>query len=105
MLDKTLKDQVKAIFSGLESNYTFEVNASKEHENYNELVDMLNDVVSCSPKLAVSLGDGDSIAFSLLKDKEATGISFRGIPNGHEFTSLLLAVLNSDGKGKNQPDE
>src|SRR5690554_1805185 len=105
MLDKTLKDQVKAIFSGLESNYTFEVNASKEHENYNELVDMLNDVVSCSPKLAVSLGDGDSIAFSLLKDKEATGISFRGIPNGHEFTSLLLAVLNSDGKGKNQPDD
>ena len=30
---------------------------------------------------------------------------FRGVPNGHEFTSLLLAILNSDGKGKNIPDE
>ena len=27
------------------------------------------------------------------------------VPNGHEFTSLLLAILNSDGKGKNLPDE
>jgi alkyl hydroperoxide reductase subunit AhpF len=34
-----------------------------------------------------------------------TGIKFRGIPTGHEFTSLLLAILNADGKGKNIPDE
>lgn len=105
MLDKSLKDQVTAIFSGLESEYIFEVNASKEHESYNELVDMLEDVVSCSSKLTLRISDGDSIAFSLLKNEEPTGITFRGIPNGHEFTSLLLAVLNSDGKGKNQPDE
>ncbi|HHX31332.1 MAG TPA: alkyl hydroperoxide reductase subunit F [Bacteroidales bacterium] len=105
MLDKSLKDQVAAIFSGLESEYIFEVNASKEHESYNELVDMLEDVVSCSSKLTLRISDGDSIAFSLLKNEEPTGITFRGIPNGHEFTSLLLAVLNSDGKGKNQPDE
>ena len=105
MLDKSLKDQVTAIFSGLESEYIFEVNASKEHESYNELVDMLEDVVSCSSKLTLRINDGDSIAFSILKNEEPTGITFRGIPNGHEFTSLLLAVLNSDGKGKNQPDE
>lgn len=105
MLDKSLKDQVTAIFSGLESEYIFEVNASKEHESYNELVDMLEDVVSCSSKLTLRISDGDSIAFSLLKNEKPTGITFRGIPNGHEFTSLLLAVLNSDGKGKNQPDE
>lgn len=105
MLDKSLKDQVTAVFSGLDSDYIFEVNSSKEHESYNELVEMLEDVVSCSSKLTLRLGDGDSIAFSILKNEEPTGITFRGIPNGHEFTSLLLAVLNSDGKGKNQPDE
>ena len=86
MLDKSLKDQVAAIFSGLESEYIFEVNASKEHESYNELVDMLEDVVSCSSKLTLRISDGDSIAFSLLKNEEPTGITFRGIPNGHEFT-------------------
>ena len=42
---------------------------------------------------------------SIIKDGEATGISFRGIPNCHEFTSLLLALLNADGVGRNLPDE
>ncbi|MBY0413885.1 MAG: alkyl hydroperoxide reductase subunit F, partial [Bdellovibrionales bacterium] len=32
------------------------------------------------------------------------GIRFNGIPSGHEFTSLILAILNSDNKGK-FPDE
>ena len=45
------------------------------------------------------------MCFALLKNGKETGITFRGIPNGHEFTSLLLAVLNADGKGKNLPDE
>ena len=27
------------------------------------------------------------------------------MPSGHEFTSLILAILNADGKGKNLPDE
>ncbi len=105
MLDKSLKDQVTAIFAGLESEYMFDVYASKEHESYGELVELLEDVVSCSEKLSVKINDGEAISFSLIKNGEETGIVFRGIPNGHEFTSLLLAVLNSDGKGKNQPDE
>ena len=51
------------------------------------------------------VSDGDGLEFILLKDGAKTGIKFRGVPNGHEFTSLLLAILNSDGKGKNFPDE
>ena len=39
------------------------------------------------------------------KEEKETGIRFRAIPGGHEFSSLLLAVLNADGKGKNLPDE
>ena len=105
MLDKSLKDQVTAVFANLESNFTFDVNASKEHESYNELVELLDEVVSCSDKLSLNINDGNALSFSLLKNGEKTGVVFRGIPNGHEFTSLLLAVLNSDGKGKNQPDE
>lgn len=105
MLDKSLKDQVTAVFAGLESEYIFDVFVSKDHESYNELLEMLEDVVSCSSKLSLRLNDGDAISFSILKNGENTGVVFRGIPNGHEFTSLLLAILNSDGKGKNLPDE
>ncbi|MDD4777446.1 MAG: alkyl hydroperoxide reductase subunit F [Fermentimonas sp.] len=105
MLDNSLKEQLKAIFANLESDYQFDVYASQEHESYNELIELLEDVVVSSPKFSLKINNGDSISFNLLKNGEKTGIYFRGIPNGHEFTSLLLAVLNCDGKGKNQPDE
>ena len=105
MLDNSLKEQLKAIFANLKSEYQFDIYASENHESYSELVDLLEDVVASSPKFSLKINKGDSISFKLMKDGKITGIVFRGIPNGHEFTSLLLAVLNSDGKGKNLPDE
>lgn len=105
MLDSAMKDQLSGIFAGLTTNYIFDVTVAPEHENRYELLELLNDVASCSDKLSVQVTDGDGLEFSLLKNGEKTGIKFRGVPNGHEFTSLLLAILNSDGKGKNIPDE
>ena len=105
MLDSAMKDQLSDIFAGLTTNYIFDVTVAPEHENRHELLELLNDVASCSDKLSVQVTDGDGLEFSLLKNGEKTGIKFRGVPNGHEFTSLLLAILNSDGKGKNIPDE
>ena len=49
--------------------------------------------------------DSEGLKFILLKEGKDTGITFRAVPGGHEFTSLLMAVLNADGKGKNFPDE
>lgn len=70
-------------------------------------MEFLNDFASTSSRISVEqhTAEGDTLAFDLLKRGEPTGITFRGIPNGHEFTSLLLALLNADGKGKNLPDE
>lgn len=105
MLDASLKKQVTEILSGLEAEYCFDIHVSNQHDSYNELAGLLEDVASCSDKITVNLTEGDGLVFHLLKNSVPTGISFRGIPNGHEFTSLLLAILNSDGKGKNFPDE
>ena len=104
MLDTSLKDQLKNIFAGLEAQYTLEAIVSPQHENRQELTEMLADVAECSDKISYQMREGKNLEFSLLKDGEPTGIKFRGVPNGHEFTSLLLAILNSDGKGKNFPD-
>lgn len=105
MLDAALKEQLYGIFAGLEANYTFDITVSTQHESRQELVELLDDVASCSDKIACRVTEGDGLEFALLKNEERTGIVFRGVPNGHEFTSLLLAILNSDGKGKNIPDE
>lgn len=94
------KEQLRTIFSGLEAKYTFDITVSPQHESRNELLDLLNDVASCSEKLSCRIHEGEGLEFTLLKDDQRTGITFRAVPNGHEFSSLLLAVLNADGKGK-----
>ncbi len=105
MLDTSLKTQVTQIFSNLQEKYCLDVHVSKQHENYDDLMELLQGVAACSDKITLSETEGDGLIFYLLKNSQPTGISFRGVPGGHEFTSLLLAILNSDGKGKNFPDE
>lgn len=104
MLENTLKEQLKNIFTSLDSNYVLDISVSPLHECRNELLELLEDLASCSDKISCIIKDGPDLEFTLLKNGNDTGIKFRGVPNGHEFTSLLLAILNSDGKGKNLPD-
>lgn len=107
MLETTILDQVRSVFQHLEARYIFQITYNPKHEQAQELVAFLDDVASCSDKLSCQLvqTEAPKLEFTIVKDGDETGIKFRGIPNGHEFTSLLLAVLNADGKGKNLPDE
>lgn len=105
MLDASLKEQLTGLFADLSNKYTFEISVSDEHESRKELLELLGDVAACSDKITCSVNNRNGLEFSILKNDLNTGIKFRGIPNGHEFTSLLLAILNSDGKGKNIPDD
>ena len=105
MLDTSLKEQVKSIFSDLENDYILDITAAAQHDSRTELTELLDDVAASSEKISCTVNEGSRLEFSLVKNGKNTGITFRGVPNGHEFTSLLLAVLNSDGKGKNIPDE
>ena len=107
MLEATILDQVRSIFQPLEARYTFHITCNPEHEQAGEMIDFLNDIASCSDKLSCQVTETDEpkLEFTLLKEGKETGIKFRAVPGGHEFSSLLLAVLNADGKGKNLPDE
>jgi NADH-dependent peroxiredoxin subunit F len=101
LLDESLIEQLKTHFAGLEHTYTFAVAAS-DHERQSELLELVNGVASASDKLTVAMTSDRAAAvqFELHKDGKRTGVSFRGIPGGHEFTSLVLSVLNADGKGR-----
>lgn len=103
MLDQAVKDQLKGVFADLNSTYRFLVEA-KGHSAASELVGMLTDVASTSGKLEVVEQDTEGLQFRIERDGEVLPIIIRGIPGGHEFTTLILAILNADGKGK-WPDE
>lgn len=107
MIDKDTIQQVKEIFESLDSNYTFLATIDYRHEKSEEFVDFMKDFTSCSERFSFEIKNSDKmeLGFVLLKDSKKAGIKFRGIPSGHEFTSLILAVLNADGKGKNLPDD
>jgi alkyl hydroperoxide reductase subunit F len=101
MLEAAIKQQLETLFQGLNHKIEFVLDPS-DHEKQAELVEMLDDVAATSSDLSVSYSQNKAPTprFAIYRDGEATGIVFQGIPGGHEFTSLILAVLNSAGKGK-----
>jgi alkyl hydroperoxide reductase subunit F len=105
MLDQSIKDQLTTHFAALSSSLTLALFRS-DHPKQAELRELLADVAACSPK--ITLGEVaatvEGVQFDILRDGQDTGIRFRGVPGGHEFTSLIVALLNTDGKGK-LPDE
>ncbi|TNE97884.1 MAG: alkyl hydroperoxide reductase subunit F [Deltaproteobacteria bacterium] len=105
MLDANMIEQLKAVFEKLEQSVEL-VFDNSEHPKQGELVEMLNEISSTSDKIStISSGNTSDYPKFLLKYKGLeNGIHFSGIPGGHEFTSLILAILNSDLKGK-LPDE
>ena len=107
MIDSSIIQQVTDIFANLDSRYTLSAHISSEHESGAQMAEFLNDFATTSSHIGVEhhKATGNTLYFDLLKEDKPTGITFRGIPNGHEFTSLLLAILNADGKGKNIPVE
>lgn len=106
MLEQSLKTQVTGLFNNLKSNYTFHAVVAPSHPSRQSLVDLLEDVASCSDKVALEVTEGEGLSFTISKDGKAIdNIVFRAVPTGHEFTTLLMFVLNMEGIGKNLPDD
>lgn len=101
MLDPIIVEQLRGHFATLEADYTFSV-APSQHPSQSELLELLESLAAASPRLHVAVQGTDvqTVRFELQKNSVGTGVRFAGIPGGHEFTSLVLSVLNADGKGK-----
>ena len=102
MLDSEIREQLITVFHPLEGDIVLRYSES-DHEQQSQLVDLLTDVSETSPKITVSSHGTQKSAvptFAIEHNGKRNGVVFRGIPGGHEFTSLILAILNSDGKGK-----
>jgi alkyl hydroperoxide reductase subunit F len=101
MLDTSLKEQLKTVFEKLENPVELVI-AKSSHTDQAELTAMLEDVATTSDKVSVRHSDiiAPTPQFHIEYKGRPNGITFRGIPGGHEFSSLILAILNSDGKGK-----
>lgn len=106
MLDAAIKDQLKTVFAVLEGDYTLVAEVAASHPSRQELVNIVSEVANCSSHLTFEEKEGEALQLYLRKaDGEKSPFTFRAVPTGHEFSSLIVAILNYDGRGKNIPDE
>lgn len=101
MLTPELLAGVKQYATEMTKNVTFVMNEGS-HEKRAELEKFLADLASVSDKIHVKIANTptlrSAVSFTLLADNEETGIIFSGIPGGHEFTSLVVALLQAGGR-------
>ena len=98
MLDATLKGQLKAYLENLRQPVTL-VASLDERPASAELSELLDDIVAASDKVSLVRRDDDARRPSFAIERAAgdASVRFAGLPLGHEFTSLVLALLHVGG--------
>ncbi|HEV2609978.1 MAG TPA: alkyl hydroperoxide reductase subunit F [Noviherbaspirillum sp.] len=99
MLDANLKNQLKAYLEKV--TQPVELTASLDDgDKSREMLALLKEITELSPRITLTerRGDGERTpSFSVNRVGSNMGIRFAGIPMGHEFTSLVLALLQAGG--------
>ncbi|WNK19315.1 alkyl hydroperoxide reductase subunit F [Halomonas piscis] len=106
MLDDNLKQQLKAYLEKV--TQPFELLASLDDgAKSQELAELLEEISGLSDKITLSTDGTDARkpSFAINRPGEDTGVVFAGIPLGHEFTSLVLALLQVGGHPPKVSDE
>jgi len=99
MLDAGLKTQLKGYLERL-SQPVHIVASLDDGAASREMLELLTDIVSLSPLVTLdSRTDGAAVtpSFALGRAGQEPRVRFAGPPMGHEFTSLVLALLHAGG--------
>ena len=101
MLTREIKEALMGYTANMQNDVTFVVQTG-EHNKRAELLTFLRDFAKVSNRINVEERDTTGqlrspVSFMLEVDGKPNGIKFSGIPSGHEFNSLVLAVLHSSG--------
>jgi|GEM_PF-1353983 len=97
MLDTNLKQQLNGYLQYIVNPIEISVSGNDSDKSA-ELLALANEIAEMSPK--ISMTDGTAArkpSMSVAPQGQAPRVHFAGIPMGHEFTSLVLALLQSGG--------
>ena len=98
MLDATIKTQLKAYLERLQQPIEL-IATLDDSDKAQEVRSLLDDIATASHKVSVRNDGSDTRkpSFAVTRPGETPRIGFAGIPMGHEFTSLVLALLQTGG--------
>ncbi|WP_160670554.1 alkyl hydroperoxide reductase subunit F [Clostridium sp. C8-1-8] len=98
MLDADIKGQLAQYLELMEGDVLIKVSAGSDDVS-KDMVALVDELASMSPKIKVERAElSRTPSFSINRIGEDTGVTFAGIPLGHEFTSLVLALLQVSGR-------
>ncbi len=99
MLDSSLKAQLKGYLQRI--SQPVQIAASVDDgEGSREMLELLADIASASELITIDVRRGDAQlkpSFALHPPEALPRVRFAGLPMGHEFTSLVLALLQTGG--------
>jgi len=98
MLDDSLKTQLAAYLQRVTQPVDL-VASLDEREASREMRELLDEIAVLSPLIRVRHDGNDTRrpSFSISRAGQDMGLRFAAIPMGHEFTSLVLALLQAGG--------
>jgi alkyl hydroperoxide reductase subunit F len=99
MLDQAIKQQLKQYLSNLKEEVQLVVSLD-ESKASNDIQSLANEIAELSYLVTVTRDDAASTrrpVMTVTNPKKGTQLRFAGLPMGHEFTSLVLALLHSGG--------
>lgn len=98
MLDADIKAQLAQYLELLEGDIVLKVSAGDDDVS-REMLALVDELSSMSPRIKVETASLQRTpSFSVNRPNEDTGIVFAGVPLGHEFTSLVMALLQVSGR-------
>lgn len=101
MLDSNLKTALKGYLERLVQPIEI-VTFADDGENSRQMLELVADIASVAPAGRLSVRSGSTAgerlpSFQITLAGLDTGVRFAGLPMGHEFTSLILALLQTSG--------
>lgn len=97
MLDNNLKEQVKQYLQLLEREVVISVSLD-DSENSKKVKEFIDELIPLSNKLKLEEKELKYTPSFSLSSEDRGGITFAGVPLGHEFESFILALLQVSGR-------
>jgi len=98
VLDADIKQQLNQYLQLLEGDVLIKVSAESDAVS-NDMLAFLDELAGMTSRISVERAPlARTPSFSVNRPGEETGVVFAGIPLGHEFTSLVLALLQVSGR-------
>ncbi len=98
ILDADIKEQLRQYLQLMEGDVLLKVSAGTDDVS-KDMLSLMDELTAMSSKIKVEKAALERTpSFSVNRLGEDTGITFAGIPLGHEFTSFVLALLQVSGR-------